>query len=49
MLRKHIETLESELAEAREELTKRRTTQELIDEIKSGVQPTAHDRASRGT
>lgn len=38
---KHIETLESELAEAREELSKRRTTQELIDEIKSGVQPTA--------
>lgn len=38
---KHIETLESELAEAREELTKRRTTQELLDEIKSGVQPAA--------
>ena len=38
---KHIETLESELAEVREELTKRRTTQELLDEVKSGVQPTA--------
>lgn len=38
---KHIETLESELAEVREELSKRKTTQELIDEIKSGVQPTA--------
>jgi hypothetical protein len=38
---KHIETLESELATVREELTKRQTTQELIDELKSGVQPTA--------
>ena len=38
---KHIETLESELASVREELTKRQTTQELIDELKSGVQPTA--------
>ena len=37
---KHIETLEFELAEVREELTRRKTTQELIDEIKSGVQPT---------
>ena len=36
---KHIETLESELAEVKDELTKRKTTQELIDEIKSGVQP----------
>lgn len=36
---KHIQTLESELAAAREELTKRRTTEELLDEIKSGVQP----------
>ena len=35
---KHIETLESELAEVKDELTKRKTTQELIDEIKSGVQ-----------
>ena len=33
----HIKTLEQELAEAREELTKRRTTQELLDEIKSGI------------
>ena len=38
---KHIETLESELATVREELTKRQTTQELIDELKSGVQPIA--------
>ena len=38
---KHIETLESELATVREELTKRQTTQELIDELKSGVQPQA--------
>jgi len=38
---KHIETLESELAEVKEELTKRQTTQELLDEIKSGIQPPA--------
>jgi len=37
----HIQTLESELAEMKEELTKRKTTQELLDEIKSGVQPSA--------
>ena len=36
---KHIETLESELATVKEELTKRQTTQELIDELKSGSQP----------
>jgi hypothetical protein len=36
---KHIQTLESELAAAREELAKRRTTEELLDEIKSGIQP----------
>ena len=36
---KHIETLESELAQVKEELTKRKTTQELLDEIKSGAQP----------
>jgi hypothetical protein len=36
---KHIQTLESELAAAREELSKRRTTEELLDEIKSGIQP----------
>ena len=36
---KHIETLESELALVKEELTKRKTTQELLDEIKSGAQP----------
>ena len=35
---KHIETLEFELAEVREELTRRKTTQELLDEIKSGAQ-----------
>ncbi len=38
---KHIETLESELASVREELSKRQTTQELIDELKSGVQTPA--------
>ena len=36
---KHIQTLESELATLKEELMKRRTTEELLDEIKSGVQP----------
>lgn len=36
---KHIQTLESELATLKEELTKRRTTEELLDEIKSGIQP----------
>lgn len=36
---KHIQTLEAELAAAREELTKRKTTEEILDEIKSGVQP----------
>lgn len=35
----HIQTLESELAELKAELTKRKTTQELLDEIKSGVKP----------
>ena len=35
----HIQTLESELSELKEELTKRKTTQELLDEIKSGVKP----------
>lgn len=33
----HIQTLESELAELKEELNKRKTTQELLDELKSGV------------
>lgn len=36
---KHIQTLESELAAAREELAKRKTAEELLDEIKSGIQP----------
>lgn len=36
---KHIQTLESELAQVKEELTKRRTTEELLDEIKSGIPP----------
>jgi hypothetical protein len=35
----HIQTLESELAELKSELSKRKTTQELLDEIKSGVKP----------
>jgi hypothetical protein len=33
----HISNLESELAVVREELSKRKTTQELLDEIKSGI------------
>lgn len=43
----HIKTLEQELAEAREELAKRKTTQELIDELKSGnqVESTAQEPA----
>jgi vacuolar-type H+-ATPase subunit I/STV1 len=35
----HIKTLEEEMAQLKEELTKRKTTQELLDEIKSGVKP----------
>ena len=35
----HIKTLEAEMAELKAELSKRQTTQELLDEIKSGVQP----------
>lgn len=35
----HIQTLESELSELKEELSKRKTTQELLDEIKSGGLP----------
>jgi len=38
----HIQTLESELAELKSELSKRKTTQELLDEIKSGVKPAEH-------
>jgi LysM repeat protein len=38
---KHIQTLESELATLKDELSKRRTTEELLDEIKSGIQPQA--------
>jgi len=35
----HIKTLEAEMAQLNEELNNRRTTQELLDELKSGVQP----------
>jgi len=35
----HIKTLEEEMAQLKEELSKRKTTQELLDEIKSGVKP----------
>lgn len=34
---KHINTLESELAQAREELTKRRTAEELLNDIQAGI------------
>lgn len=33
---KHINTLEQELSQLKEELTKRKTTEELLDEVKSG-------------
>ena len=36
----HIKTLEDEMAQLKEELTKRKTTEELLDELKSGIQPT---------
>ena len=35
----HIKTLEEEMAQLKEELTKRKTTEELLDELKSGNQP----------
>jgi len=35
----HIKTLEEEMTHLKEELAKRRTTEELLDEIKSGIQP----------
>ena len=35
----HIKTLEEEMAHLKEELAKRKTTEELLDEIKSGIQP----------
>lgn len=41
---KHIQTLEQELAQAREELTKRKTAEQLLEEMKAGqkpVEPTA--------
>jgi len=44
----HIQTLESELAELKDELSKRKTTQELLDEIKSGVQPAANTTQETG-
>lgn len=36
---KHIQTLEQELAQMKDELYKRKTTEELLDEIKSGFLP----------
>lgn len=36
---KHIQTLEQELQQMKEELTKRKTTADLLDEIKSGIPP----------
>ena len=36
---KHIQTLEQELAQTKDELAKRRTTEELLNEIKSGTTP----------
>lgn len=37
---KHIQTLEQELAQLREEVTKRKTAAELLDEFKSGLPQT---------
>lgn len=34
---KHIQTLESELAQLKEEVSKRKTTEQLLDEVKSGL------------
>ena len=36
----HIKTLETELAQMKEELTRRKTAEELLDELKSGTQQT---------
>lgn len=36
----HIKTLEEEMAQLKEELTRRKTAEELLDEMKSGIQPT---------
>ena len=36
----HIKTLEEEMAQLKEELTRRKTAEELLDEFKSGVQQT---------
>ena len=35
----HIKTLEEEMAQLKEELTRRKTAEELLDEMKSGIQP----------
>lgn len=44
----HIKTLEEEMAQMKEELSKRKTTQELLDELKSGVQPVANTTQETG-
>lgn len=38
----HISTLENELAQVKEELIKRKTAEELLDELKSGTAPVEH-------
>ena len=45
---KHIQTLESELATLKEELTKRKTAEELLDELKSGIQQPENTTQSAG-
>jgi vacuolar-type H+-ATPase subunit I/STV1 len=35
----HIKTLEEEMAQLKEELAKRKAAEELLDELKSGIQP----------
>lgn len=44
----HIKTLEEEMAQLKEELAKRKTTQELLDEIKSGVRPAGNTTQEGG-
>lgn len=42
---KHIETLESELIKLRDEVSKRKATEELLEELKSGIQQPATAKA----
>lgn len=46
---KHIKTLEEELAQVKTELDKRKTAEQLLDEIKSGIKPAGTPPASSVT